>query len=385
VSQPLIHSDVESRRFGLSVARAVFTGDVPAKEILEQVFRERIDVAILRIPAEKSSEAAAFERRGIPTVTSDTLVYYFADMEKTEPNPLRNSDLSFERLGPSNVHALDALVETTFAGYISHYSANPFLRSGLLPGYLEWARSFAGDDPERFGWLASRDGEPAAFATCSCRGEEGEGVLYGVSPDASGGGVYGDLIRFTQRALKDAGCSTMKVSTQVQNFAVQKVWSREGFVMKEAYTTIHLNALLSASVVPKRTLPLVVTAEYVDEFGRASGDLNPLHFDDQAARELGFEERIAHGVIATGFLSKFYGTDFPGKGTIFAGFRCTFSRPVYLGREYSVEISFPFHDPGSGRWLSLARIFDPEGKPCLLAYAELVNKNVGQDQARAKP
>lgn len=220
MNQPLTRSDVESRRFNLSVARAVCAEDFSAKEIVEQIFSERIDVAILRIPAICTTKAAAFERSGIPTIYADTLVYYYVDLDQTEPTALRNSDLTFERLGPTNVQALDELVETAFVGYTNHYSANPLLRAGLLPGYVEWARTFDGKDPERFGWLASRSGKFVAFATCSRRGQEGEGVLYAVSPGASGGGVYGDLIRHTQRALKDAGCGTMKVSTQVQNFAV---------------------------------------------------------------------------------------------------------------------------------------------------------------------
>lgn len=379
MDNPLVHSDVESRRFGLQVARGVCAEDYSAREIIDQIFRERIDVAIFRFPASSSPRLAAFERRGVPTIIADTLVYYQADLKRTEPKGLRNLDLEFERLGPTNVEALDELVNAIFADYTNHYSANPLLRARLVPGYVEWARSFAGNIPERFGWLVKRDGRPAAFATCSRHEAEGEGVLYGVLPKASGGGVYGDLIRFTQEALKDAGCSTMKVSTQVQNFAVQKVWSREGFVMKEAYSTLHVNALLSASVVPRRTLPLVITHDDVSKFGHAIGDLNPLHFDDEAARELGLEERIAHGAFTTGFLSKFYGTEFPGPGTIFEGFRYKFARPVYCHREYSVEISFPHHDSTSGRWVSVAQVFDSAGKPCLLAYSDLINRDVGVD------
>ena len=378
---PLKHSELESRRFGLSISRGVCAERFSANEIVAQIYRERIDIAILRIPASNAAAAAAFESYGIPSLTADTLVYYDLDLSRIEPTPLRNSDLVFERLESSNVDALDNLVEKTFSGYRNHYSANPLLNAGLLPGYMEWARSFAGLDPERFGWLVSRGGRPVAFAACSRSGSEGEGVLYGVSPVASGGGVYGDLIRFTQRALKDAGCSAMKESTQVQNFAVQKVWSREGFVMKEAFTTVHLNALLSCSVLPRRRLPLVIAAGDVDEFACFSGDRHLLPLDKDSERAFDHDERMAHNVNLTGFLSRFYGSEVPGEGTVLDGIRCTFYGPVYPDREYSVEISFPYHDHDSGCWRSVARVVDSAGRLCLLAYADLSKRGATTYQA----
>lgn len=372
---PLIHSGVESRRFGLAVYRGTFAEDFSVKEILAQVFRDQIDVAILRVPSVSVGETTAFAQRGIPTINGGTLVYYGADLENRDPTPVRNFDLKFEPLSGDNVGVLDDLVLRIFAGYTNHYSANPLLAHGLMPGYREWARSFTDfGDVGRFGWMVNRGGQYLGFITCSRSGNGAEIVLNGVVPEAAGAGVYSDLVRFTQRFFKDAGCVTMKVSTQAQNFAVQKVWSREGFVMREAFATVHLNALLSASVVPVRTVPLFVTHDDLANFGRAFGGLNPSHFDEEPARELGFEERIAHGIVATAFLSRFYGTEFPGEGTIFAGYRFSFSRPIYCNREYSVKISFPYYDPESGRWISVARVFNPGGTHCLLAYSDLINR-----------
>ena len=73
-----------------------------------------------------------------------------------------------------------------------------------------------------------------------------DGRLLGEAQE-SGGGIYGDLIRHTQADFASRGFSTMLVSTQVNNFAVQKVWAREGFHLFEAWDTYHVNALLSAA------------------------------------------------------------------------------------------------------------------------------------------
>src|SRR3546814_5792516 len=56
-------------------------------------------------------------------------------------------------------------------------------------------------------------------------------------PEHAGGGLYGDLIRYTQARFRALGYRRMKVSTQVWNLAVQKVWSREGFSLVQAYDT----------------------------------------------------------------------------------------------------------------------------------------------------
>jgi len=74
-----------------------------------------------------------------------------------------------------------------------------------------------------------------------------------------------------------------------------------------------------------------ITAERIEEFGRASADRNTIHFDDEAARAAGFDERVAHGVLTLGFCSAVLGTLLPGPGTIAVDLNITFLRPAYVG------------------------------------------------------
>ena len=108
-------------------------------------------------------------------------------------------------------------MRTTFDGYTSHYHANPlFDQARILDGYMEWATGYVGaTTPGRITWVARRNGEIVAFACCSHDGSggESEGVLYGVHPAHSGGGLYGDLIRHTQAAFRERGFRSMVVST----------------------------------------------------------------------------------------------------------------------------------------------------------------------------
>ncbi|MFC7364232.1 MULTISPECIES: MaoC family dehydratase [Bhargavaea] len=50
-------------------------------------------------------------------------------------------------------------------------------------------------------------------------------------------------------------------------------------------------------------IPVTVTAEQVVDYGHASGDLNPIHMDPEAARAHGYRDRIAHGLLMMGICS----------------------------------------------------------------------------------
>jgi hypothetical protein len=129
-------------------------------------------------------------------------------------------------------------------------------------------------------------------------------------------------------------------------------------------------------VVPKRRLPLVVTPDDMAESGRVSGDHSPSAVDEESAESVTVGGRISDGLTASAVLSRHYRTEFPGPGTIVAGFRSSLWHPLQPDREYEVEIGFPSHDPELGRWTSVARVVDMAGETCLLAYSDLLNREV---------
>ena len=57
-----------------------------------------------------------------------------------------------------------------------------------------------------------------------------------------------------------------------------------------------------------------VTDEVLEHFGAATGDRNPMHFDDAYAATTMFGERIAHGMLTGGFISTMIGMVLPGPG-----------------------------------------------------------------------
>ena len=74
-----------------------------------------------------------------------------------------------------------------------------------------------------------------------------------------------------------------------------------------------------------------VTERDVKLFGEVSGDLNPVHFDDEFARKTVFRGRIAHGVLCLSYISTVLGMKMPGPGTIFMSATSRFRAPVRIG------------------------------------------------------
>lgn len=78
----------------------------------------------------------------------------------------------------------------------------------------------------------------------------------------------------------------------------------------------------------------VITDSDLETFGRLSGDLNPLHFDDSFAKSYIFGRRIAHGMISASKFSGIFGMDIPGTGALWESLSVRFLKPVFLNEQY---------------------------------------------------
>jgi len=74
-----------------------------------------------------------------------------------------------------------------------------------------------------------------------------------------------------------------------------------------------------------------ITERDIALFGEVSGDVNPVHFDEEYAKTTMFKGRIAHGMLSASYISTVLGMKMPGPGTIFMSLTTRFKAPVRIG------------------------------------------------------
>ena len=82
----------------------------------------------------------------------------------------------------------------------------------------------------------------------------------------------------------------------------------------------------------------VITDQDIEKFAEISTDHNPVHLDDEYARDRIFEGRIAHGMLTAGLVSAVIGEQLPGHGTIYMSQNLKFLAPVRPGDLVHAEV-----------------------------------------------
>lgn len=90
------------------------------------------------------------------------------------------------------------------------------------------------------------------------------------------------------------------------------------------------------TVGTERGLSRIITDAEIEAFAVASGDRNPLHFDDLHANDTVFKGRIAHGILTASLISAVIGEQLPGHGAIYLGQTLKFRAPVRPGDKVDV-------------------------------------------------
>jgi acyl dehydratase len=79
------------------------------------------------------------------------------------------------------------------------------------------------------------------------------------------------------------------------------------------------------------TFTKTFTEEDMQHFIAITGDVNPLHVDEQFARKTKFGRRVLQGMLTASIFSTMVGMLLPGTGAIYRSQTLTFLLPVYLG------------------------------------------------------
>lgn len=92
-----------------------------------------------------------------------------------------------------------------------------------------------------------------------------------------------------------------------------------------------------------------VTDADIAAFAAVSGDTNPLHLDEAYAAGTPFKGRIAHGMLAAGYLSAVLGTELPGPGAVYLTQNLRFRRPVRIGDRVTARVRITAIDEAKSR------------------------------------
>ena len=82
-----------------------------------------------------------------------------------------------------------------------------------------------------------------------------------------------------------------------------------------------------------------ITESDIQQFGAVSGDLNPLHFDEDYAKTTIFRGRIAHGMLSASVISAAIAARLPGPGSIYLAQNLSFRRPVRIGETVCATVT----------------------------------------------
>jgi len=82
-----------------------------------------------------------------------------------------------------------------------------------------------------------------------------------------------------------------------------------------------------------------VTARDIALFTELSGDRNPLHYDEAAARSTRFGGIVVQGGVTSAILNAVVAEDLPGPGSVFLQVNWSFKAPVHPGDTITGEVT----------------------------------------------
>ena len=114
----------------------------------------------------------------------------------------------------------------------------------------------------------------------------------------------------------------------------------------------------------KASFGKTITESEIVLFAAVTGDTNPMHLNAEYAKGTIFGERIAHGMLAAGLITKVLGTQLPGPGTIYLSQTLKFRAPVRIGQTVTATVEVVALHPERHR-ATLRTICTVEGEAVL--------------------
>ena len=121
----------------------------------------------------------------------------------------------------------------------------------------------------------------------------------------------------------------------------------------------------------EETFTRTITSEHETMFREISGDTNPLHVDDEFAKEIGngkFSEHVVYGMLSASLLSTLAGVYLPGKYSLIHSIdNISFKKPVFCGDKLTVTGTVVDKQEGLNLLLLKVKIKNQDNKAVITA------------------
>jgi len=129
----------------------------------------------------------------------------------------------------------------------------------------------------------------------------------------------------------------------------------------KTYTEINIGDTASIS--------RILGKEEIKAFAEATGDKNPIHLNDDYAKNTIFHGVIAHGLLTASMFSTLIGMHLPGLGSIYVSQSLKFIRPVNAGDNITATVKVIAKDDEKKRVTLETICVNQDGKLVLVGEA----------------
>ncbi len=112
----------------------------------------------------------------------------------------------------------------------------------------------------------------------------------------------------------------------------------------------------------KASISKTITEHDIYTYAGLVGDFNPVHVNEEVAKNTMFGGRIAHGMLIAGFISTVLGTGLPGAGTIYLSQNLKFLAPVRVGDTITAEVEILEKYEEKKRFKVKTTVYKQDGK-----------------------
>jgi 3-hydroxybutyryl-CoA dehydratase len=96
-------------------------------------------------------------------------------------------------------------------------------------------------------------------------------------------------------------------------------------------------ALADLAEGARAAVDFTITTEDMQKFAALSGDYNPLHQDQDFARQKGFKGTVVYGALLIAKISCLIGMQLPGRDSVWVSTAMQFDQPLFVGEPAQAE------------------------------------------------